>query len=352
MKKLLILFLLLPLCGCGKKNSSQKNSVRPVKTVTAQQSNADVTRVLTGKVKEQFSANLAFRVAGTIIDVPVREGEYVKKGDLLALIDRRDYRLQLEAAKVQYEQIKAEVARVKKLHASQGVTDNDYDKAVAGEKLARAEYERAKNEFADTRLTAPYNGYISTVFIDEHETIDAGIPAVAIINTSKLEIEADLPLNIFQHKEGIVKVECYPETDNTLMQELELAEIVPAANMNQLYRARFSFAEQTPALFTPGMTVRLNITYKESAHVSHISLPLETVFNDNSTSYVWVVHKDMTVSRRPVSIKSVYRSGKVIVEKGVEAGETIVSAGIHSLKEGQRVRFIPKPSKTNAGGLL
>jgi len=111
------------------QREQQKETIRTVKVASAENYGEVKTATFPGKVKPASEVNLAFRISGPIAKIHVREGQFVRKGELLAEMDQRDYQLQLAATEAEYTQIKAEAERVIKLYEKQSVSENDYDKA-------------------------------------------------------------------------------------------------------------------------------------------------------------------------------------------------------------------------------
>lgn len=103
---------------------------------------------------------MAFKLNGTLMQVHVGEGDRVRKGQLIAELDPRDYRLQLEATEAEYLNIKSEAERVMALYADSVGTADAYDKARFGLQQITAKYENARNQLADTKIYAPFDGYV------------------------------------------------------------------------------------------------------------------------------------------------------------------------------------------------
>ena len=113
-----------------------------------------------GKIKAASDVQLAFRVAGPILRFNAEVGEFVKKGEVLAEIDPRDYRLQYEATKAEYTQVTEESDRVIELYHRKSVPVNDYDKAVAAKQRIASLYHANLIALNDTKLKAPFDGYV------------------------------------------------------------------------------------------------------------------------------------------------------------------------------------------------
>lgn len=99
------------------------------------------------------------------------------------------------------------------------------------------------------------------------------------------------------------------------------------------------------------MSVNVKIEYI-IPQTTLVSIPLQSVFEKDGESAVWVVTNDNTVESRIIKPVQILKNGQMVVSNGIGRGETIVSAGVHKLKEGMKVRILPSPSKTNIGGLL
>lgn len=122
--------------------------------------------------------------------------------------------------------------------------------------------------------------------------------------------------------------------------------------MNQLYTMRFRLSGEEKNLPGPGMSTMVTILYKPEEG-RRVSVPLSSVFETNQGSSVWVYDGvTETVRSHPVKIAQVLVSGIVVISSGLEEGDVVISAGVHSLKEGEKVRLLPAVSPTNVGGML
>ena len=125
------------LAGCGQKKETSVITARPVKT-TIVESRSIIRKDFSGIVEAVEYVKLAFRVSGQIINLPVIEGEKVKKGQLIAAIDPRDIALQYAATKSAYETAAAQVERNKRLLSRQAISVQEYE-------ISLSNYQKAKN---------------------------------------------------------------------------------------------------------------------------------------------------------------------------------------------------------------
>ena len=348
---LIILLFLVLLFACSRKKSNEE-ILQTVKTDTVRVFGEKPSSVFPGKIKAASEVNLSFRIAGPIAKIYVNAGNYVRKGQALAEIDSRDYRTQLSATEAEYRQIKAEAERVTELYKKGSVTPNDYDKADYGLKQITAKYEAHKNALADTRLLAPFDGYIQKRFFDTNETVNAGMPVISMINASVPEVEINIPSSEFVNRDKFESFACTIDIYPDRIFPLDLTGITPKANLNQLYTMRLKIRGDEKPLPSPGMVTMVTIQYKAEKS-QQVIIPYSAMFEINTVSSVWVYNPEtQTVSARRVKPNRILTDGTVIVSEGLNVGEIVISAGVQALKEGEKVRLLLPVSSTNIGGLL
>jgi RND family efflux transporter MFP subunit len=289
-----------------------------------------------GIVRENDEVKLSFRIAGPIAQIPVKEGQLVKKGEVLALIDSRDYELNYNAVKAEYEQVISEVARLEELYKKGNVPDNDYEKAVSGRKQMEVKFNAAKNALNDTRLTAPFSGIVQTLFMSENEMVDTGTLIVSLIDVNSLIIETDIPDNIYLKREAFSGFSFSTRNAPDDEMPLEMRGIAAKASRNNLYRARLTYRPADGSFLAPGMSVTVNLMVHADAS-SGIRVPGNAVFSENNSAYVWKYHQD-GLHKTKIATGVLNRENNIPVFSGLQPGDTIVVAGVHALKEGQCVK--------------
>lgn len=340
--------------ACGAKGAQEtRTTAGHVKTATAKLQSSKITISYPGKVIPREDVNVAFRVAGPIAKVNVRQGQKVKKGDVLAEMDDRDYKIQLSATEAEYLQIKAEAERVIALADRNSATKNDRDKAEYGLQQITAKYNAHKNALADTKLRAPFDGYIQKVNFSAGETVSAGLPIISMISGDAPEVEISMPSEDFIKRDKFNQFHCTLEVYPGKNFPVRLINITKKANLNQLFTARFAFNTDEMESQAPyaGMSATVYIDYDYGTD-SFVSIPVGAVFEENGQSMVWILESDNTVHQRVVKIVEVKRDGSVYLSYGVKEGERVVTAGVHSLTAGQKVEVLTPESSTNVGNLL
>lgn len=345
--------LLCLLCSCNEQQKSS-SPVHCVEVTSPAPVCETTARNYPGIVREAHEISLGFKTAGQIEHIYVKEGDHVRKGELLAKLDDDDYRLGVEALQIQYDQLADEVARTKKLFEQKSVPANDYEKASAGLKQLGVQLQANKNKLAYTSLYSPADGVIQSVNFSPAEMVDAGTALFTFLDVSRLEVSTDIPSGMFRDMANVTDYSCRISSGNgTQTYPMKFSSISPKADGNQLYQLNLTFDKQPEASVTPGMNIEVCLTVKTAEDgKEHFSIPLSSVFKSGDTPCVWVVRQDSTVEKRAVDIDSSFSGEKVTVKDGLDGTERIVRAGVNALHDGEKVNVAEQPGESNVGGLI
>ncbi len=336
--------------GCGQNQS--KALVRSVKTTAPVNLGAVAERSIPGIVKENQIINLGFKAQGEIQRVYVKEGDYVREGQLLAKLDDKDYRLQLSATEIQYNQLKTEVERLEELYRRNAVAGNDYEKAAAGLEALGVQRQGYRNQVDYTSLRSPASGYIQSVNFHENEMIDAGRPIFTLMDTSSLVVETDLPANLYLQRDNFGEMYCSSDILPDGRFPLKILSISHKSSGSQLYKTQLRLSDPKKSPLAAGMNVQVYISVNQKGGVSEgCTLPVQCVFAENGKHYAWVLDAaDSAVHKREVRVDGLDDAGDIVVT-GVTPEDTVVSAGVQYLQDGEKVNVISQ-SETNVGGVL
>lgn len=342
--------IIITSCGETQKNTDK---VKTVKTDTVRMEGSQTLLKYPGKVKASEDISLAFRVSGTIRSIKVEDGQAVRAGQLLAELDPTDYQIQLDATEAQYKQVKSEAERVIALYNDGGTTPVAYDKAVYGLKQITALYEHHKDELSYTKLYAPFNGYIQKHLFKAHETVGAGMPVLSMVGQGAPEVEINLPAAEYIRREQFTDYQCTFDIYPDKVYPLRLIGITHKANANQLYTMRLQL--MTEGLPTPsaGMNTMVNIRLNDGSS-RELKVVSGAVLQKDGKSGVFVYDaQNNQVQFKEVDLLRLTSDGQaVVVSTQLKAGDVVVSAGAHSISDGETVRPLPAQTSTNVGGLL
>ena len=338
--------------GCTNTKIEKKEIIRKVKVATVETGEPILKSEFSGIIREDRENNLAFRVAGPIQAIYAKEGSFVKKGDIIAEIDPRDYQIQLDVALAQFKQVTAETGRVSEMYNRKSIAGIDYDKAVSGEKMVAAQLQHAENQLRDTKLFAPFSGYVQHINFEKGEMINAGMTFATLISLNTYKIEVDIPALLFVRRNDFTAFTCQNNETGAEELPLILTSFTMKADNNQLYKLYLNLDPQLNKKLAPGMNVKVVIYYKNQAEQS-FSIPVEALFTIDGNTYVWIFNPESAiVNKRRVEPAALTGNGNIRITTGLTGNEKVVVAGVNVLKENQKVVLLETAGKTNIGGLL
>ena len=298
----------LLLAACGQKQEGNGTTIRPVKTAIVE-SRSEINKDFSGIVEAVDYVKLAFRVSGQIINLPVIEGEKVKKGQLIAAIDPRDIALQYAADKSSYETAAAQVERNKRLLARQAISVQE---------------------------------------VENYQRVNAGEGIVQLVNTKKLRIKFTIPdayLYLLRSSDQKFRVEFDTYKGQKFNAKLEEYLDISTDGTGIPVTITIDDPAFDRALYDvkPGFTcsIRFSANVGPFLEESMTVIPLSALFSEGNGKqmYVWVVN-DNKVNRREVSVMSPTGDAQAFITKGLKAGEKIITAGVNQLVEGEKIRVV------------
>jgi RND family efflux transporter MFP subunit len=336
------------IAACGREDEAVPD-IRPVRTLTVSTDALRDKATYTGDIRSRYEADLGFRLAGKVIERPVDVGAPVKKGDVLARIDAGDQRLGVEsarsgvaAARAQLEQAKSDEARLRDL-LEKGLTSRSaYAAQQTAVKTAESQVRQAQadlnlreQQVSYTTLRADKAGVITKVYAEVGAVLGAGQPVVTLAQPSELEVVFDVAESqVALVKPGLsVQIALLSARNKPFAGKVR--EVSPSADpTTRTYRVRTAIP-YPPAGLELGMTAVVMIETHQDEY--GLAIPATALHEKDREPAVWVVGKDDTVELRPVTVAR-YDSDMVWLTGGLAGGDRIVTAGVHKLMPGQKVR--------------
>ncbi len=342
------LALVMILCSCGgeDKDETQVQVVRPVKTMILGGVQG-TGRSFPGKVQGSQRVNLSFRVQGPLVEFPVNEGDEVKKGQLLARLDPRDYQIAHDEAYAQFVEAQADYKRYKDLYERNAVPVADLDVRRAKRDTAKARLDYAKANLDYTYLKAPFGGYVGAKFVQNYQEVRPFDNILSLQDLSKVEIVIDLPENILAStKQGdVLKLYATFQSAPGETFPLTIKEVSAQADpRTQTYRATLSMYQPETIRVLPGMTAQVQLEGRTNNidNGDYFIIPaIAVVTGDGPDQYVWVVDQnDLTVRKRIVKVGAVTGQKDIEILGGLKAGEMIAVSGTTQLREGMKITLL------------
>jgi RND family efflux transporter MFP subunit len=336
------------LCACSPDQPAVQ-APRPVRTAAISYDNArDISRYV-GTVQSRHEVDQAFRVGGKVAQRKVDVGQFVREGDILAVLDDADYRLAEEASRQQWtvaveqtRQADSDRQRLTALKADGSVSAADAERAQTNAQTAHAtaeaearKLELARNRLKYTVLRASRSGVVTAVRIEAGQVVPEGQPVVSIANPDESEIVIDVPedqLAVFKDARFKASLASAPSE----VFDVTLRELSPqAAAQTRTYRARLKPVQALPLGATATVMAERVMT-----SVSVAAVPATALTQSGGQPALWVVTptgKDPVgiVDLEPVAVWG-YRNDEVLVS-GPQAGVLVVTAGVQKMTSGLNV---------------
>lgn len=341
--------------GCEKKAPAPAG-VRPIRVMRIEAERSLIGPKFPGRAKATQETNAAFRVSGTIIEIPVKIGDEVKKDQVIAKLDPRDFEVQVTSAQAALAAAKADLAlaedknqRVTKAYAQGGVSEFEVTSAKEAMNAAaatvdarQAALESAQDEVSYTILRAPYDGTVTERFAEQYEEVKSSDPVLRVLDHSRIEFLLAVPEHMMARAVGDVnKIQCRFDAYPNIILDATIKEVGKEADpTTRTYPVTLIMDQPEGAQVLPGMTGRAWTIGRppEGEDQGWRVVPLSGVGEDAAgKKFVWVLDEAAgTVSRRDVETSTISPNGVLV--KGLRDGEMIATAGISFLTEGQKVR--------------
>ena len=293
-------------------------------------------------------ADLSFEVSGLLIEVGVKAGDKVEKGEVVARLDPRNFEISVDGTKAKYETASSDVERNRPLAEKEYISKAAFDRLIAIRDVAKAELDTAEKRLSDAYLRAPFSGIVADEPIDNFQTVQAKERILMLQKIEEVEIVLNVPAGDIVFKNGetskvLVRFEDVPgrEFEATLKSFATVADAE-----TQTYRVKLAMSSPSGVNILPGMAATVSakgIVESEQMLIKEYTLPVYAVLADEKgASYVWLVdERSMTVYRQPVKVSSL-TDRNILISEGIKSGDIVVTAGGAYLEEGRNVHIATK----------
>jgi len=331
----------------------------PVSIVTVEPVQVNIWKNFSGHVVAVDRSDIRPQVSGRITDILFEDGQYVKKGDVLLVIDPRPYQATLEqaeaelaSARTQANLAEKEYLRAKSLIGTDAISQSLYDQrsnarasAAAAVKAAQARVKTAQLDLDYANVKAPISGKVSRAEITVGNLVQSGANAPLLTSiVSDGDVYIDFQVDEKTYMDSFQSSSA--EEKNTIPVQLKLGRdgTVYKGHVNSFdnkidpttgtIRARAIFANENKLLL-PGMSVSVEMGEKKSDNKSILISEL-ALGTDQNRKFVYVVSKDNEATYREVEIGESIEGQRIILS-GLEAGDKVINKGITHIRPGMLV---------------
>ncbi|WP_280155603.1 efflux RND transporter periplasmic adaptor subunit [Piscinibacter sp. XHJ-5] len=354
----------LALSACSKPEPAPE-PVRAVRTMTVGADAVGGVQEYAGEVRARTESRLGFRVGGKLVRRAVDPGTAVKAGQVLAQLDPQDLRLSqdaaraaLVAAQVNHDQALADFKRYKDLRDQEFISSAELERRETALKAARAQWDQARaqasvqgNQAAYATLVADNNGVITGVDAEPGMVVGSGAPVVRLAHDGPRDVVFSVPedkvalVKALAAQPGRFKVRLWGTGGQPMAATIR--EIAAAADpVTRTFLVKADIGNVATQQIQLGQTATVLVELPKTVGVS--KLPLSALKEEQGRTVVWVVDRSsMTVKPQPVLLAGA-EGNEAVISGGLAAGQMVVTAGVHVLNPGQKVKLYVDPGAASA----
>ena len=349
-----LLCISVALTACKEKIETTE-VVRAIKTITVSDQATEQVRKFSGLVAAVDSSDLSFQVAGQVASVAVDIGDHVQKGQVLAVLDREPFELdvegvasELEKARAQVVNATAEFERQKRVYAQGAGAQKDLDRAEYKFRAAKtavnyqiSRLNQAKRNLSKTSLKSPYSGTIASREVNAFEEVKVGQKVFEIDAKGKMEVQLAVPETTINR---IAIDDPTTITFPTIPGESEkgrISFIGSAAVKSNAFPVKVELINPNKKI-KPGMTAEVNLFMADKNQQPGYLVPIQAILPavDANQGYIFVYNaKTSSVKKTPCRFSGA-QHGQAIVDEGLAAGDIIAVAGASFLADGLKVKLM------------
>lgn len=343
-------------CSACSRPQPAPEPLRAVRTMEVQTATVTGSREFAAEVRPRTESRLGFRVPGKLLARPAEVGQRVQTGQVLARLDGADLQLgqqaaeaALRAAQAAYALAQEEFKRYQALQAQGFISGLELERRQTSLKAQQAQYEQAQaqqtaqgNQVTYATLQAPVRGVITAVEAEVGAVLAAGATVFRLAHEGPRDVVFAVPedqvadLRARMGRQEVVSVRAW---GSTAAVTATLREVAAAADaVTRTFQVK---ADLGAAALELGQTVTVSLS--QPAMDAALRLPLSAVVQTQGRSAVWLLDRgSMTVKLQPVVVSHA-DGNHLILASGLRPGQTVVTAGVHTLSEGQRVGLYAAP---------
>ena len=362
--RLIVALVLCQLLLACQETTIPEKVIRPAQVwqVSEQNTQQPQATVYSGEVKARFEADLAFRVAGKLLQRKVDTGDTVKAGAILATLDPADLKLNIQAAQAnvraaisEQDTAKSELDRNNALFEKNFLSKanlesyiNRYNAAQANVKAAQAQLDIAQNQASYTVLHSDKAGIITAVNAEAGQVVAAGQAIAHIAYDGEREVHIRVGENTAKSlvTDTLVKVKLLAQATQPFQGRVR--EVSPATDATRSFLVKIRMLNP-PDDLRLGMTAEVSIpttTPSNTLATTQHWIPASALFQQGQNTAVWVLGQDHQVQLQAVTVVAYQTEGVTI--SGINSGTQIIAAGVHKLSAGQTINPVPYDGKAGS----
>jgi membrane fusion protein (multidrug efflux system) len=334
-KKLLFASAIILLCSCNGKKKADTLQPVDVKVETVMEESENGGQSFSGTIEEQSGTSLSFATNGTVKSLFIEEGQMVTKGQLIGTVDETSLRSSLQAATAARKQAQDSYNRMKMLHETSSLPEIQWIQAQTQLQQAKAQETISRKSLSDTRLHAPFSGYISEKKAEVGQNVNAGTEVAKLVKIEQVKVKISVPEEeINKIRKGQRLMVHVSATDTHAFTGSIIEKGVSADPMSRSYEVK-AIINNVGHQLLPGMVCDVYTDYEEGGKAIFIPSSIVQIGSDNST-FVWL-SVNGKAHRQDIITKGECSKGVKVV-KGLNNGDKLIISGQQKVCEGIKVK--------------
>lgn len=354
------------LAACAEEPPPPPERIRAVKTIVVSESAGSQKRQFPGVVEPVDTSSISFEVSGTVQEVRVDAGADVDVGQVLAVLDRKPFELNvtsaeaaLSRAQAQIDEAKSNYDRERRIYAQDpgATTQKRIDQARANYEskrqsvnYARAQLDLARRDLKKTALVAPFEGTIATRNVEPFEEINRGQAVFDLFAEGAMQVAVQIPENMIEDVYVGQPAEIrLPTLDNRVLHGA-VTEVGSAAQGANTFPVKATIGASDGRI-RPGITAELSLLLPKNYEADAYLVPLTALAPGEgaASAYVFVFDPESSTVRRVPVVERGIVGNLAAIAGDIEPGGIVVVAGVSFLSDGQKVKLLETATSASGG---
>ncbi len=353
----ILFIMLLAMSACREAPPPPVERIRAIKTVTVSEHASGRIREFSGVVEAADRSSISFEVSGNVREVRVDVGDKISKGQVLAVLDKRTYNLNVKAAEAGVGQAKVELAdkrndldrfqRINKQDpgaVSRAALDNAQaavDGAIKQVQFTRSQLKLAQRDLEKTVLRAPFDGVIATRNVEPFFEVRRGQKLFDVFENTGMEVAISIPEDVIDavqmDQKGDIRFSVF--ADRTY--HGRVTEISKVAGTANAFPIRLTI-EDPDRRIRPGMTARVALMLSGDEEKTAYLVPISAIAQrgDSKKGFVFVYDTQTSTVKKTQILGSSVRGNDAVIMEGIKSGDIVAVAGVSFLEDGQKVKLM------------
>jgi RND family efflux transporter MFP subunit len=343
--------------ACEKEVVEPPERIRAVKTIVVAERASGQLRKFPGTVQPVDTSSISFEVSGLVQEIGVDRGDKVKDGQVLAVLDKKPFELNVESAKAALSRAQARLTEKKSGYDRErriqsqdpgATTQKAVDQARAAYEstrqnvsYSRAQLDLARRDLAKTELRSPFDGVVSDRHIEPFEEVSRGKPVLDLFVEGAMEVAVGVPENMIGDVHVGLRGEVRLPNRPDVVYHAVVSKVGSAATSANAFPVEANI-QNVDVHIRPGMTAELALLFARHGEEAAYLVPLQSMAPSLPTDerYLYVFDPGSSTVRKTIVKGRGVIGDQVIITAGIEPGDLIVVAGVPFLRDGQKVKLM------------